>query len=61
MIKLEKTQTEPKETKTKKTLTKRNQTKSNQTNKQKQILNFTRIRNRMTLQTFNAHRTPHKT
>ena len=45
----------------------RNEIKPNQIkptlqyNKQKQILNFTRIRNLMTLQTFNAPRTPHNT
>ena len=66
LIQREKTQTKLKETipKTKPNETKAIQTKSNQhynTINNNIILNFTRIRNLMTLKTLNVHRTPPNT
>ena len=66
IIQREKTETKLKETipKTKPNETKAIQTKSNQhynTMNNNIILNFTRIRNLMTLKTLNVHRTPPNT
>ena len=61
IIQIQKTQKKPKETKQRQNLTKQIQTKSNQhynTINNNIILNFTRIRNLVTLKTLDVHRTP---
>ena len=64
IIQIQKTQKKPKEMKQRLNLTKRIQTKSNQhynTINNNIILNFTRIRNLMSLKTLDIHRTPTNT